>query len=347
MPTDTPPTHTLPNATRPSGRTPTHSSRLALFYSEALSPPDDRDNYSKSPTKPRRFVHFLRTTPVWPHVTVHADFAPISRADLLLAHTPEYVDAFLAGHSPLCQANGLAWSPAFRDAVLHTNGCLLAAVQAAIATPHTVTLAPVSGFHHARPRGGSGFCTFSGQVVAALRIFRASGHVGAWVDLDGHFGNSIEDSRTFAPDLDLALPASCHVNPEGEHGAYLHDLQRGLDRIGAEVLAGRVHYVCVAHGADSHEWDQLGHQCTTAEWLQAADLVYTSVAQWSRALGRPVPVTLALFGGYRDDHPESVLGLHAMDTARCLAHLGGLPALHDYAAEVRPPQRVRDSVRHA
>ena len=86
-----------------------------------------------------------------------------------------------------------------------------------------------------------------------------------------------------------------------------------------------------AHGADSHEWDQLGYQCTTAEWLQASDMVYQMLRRCRDKV--PVAVTLALFGGYRDDHPESVLGLHAMDTARCLEILNDVKV--EYAAEVR------------
>ena len=51
-----------------------------------------------------------------------------------------------------------------------------------------------------------------------------------------------------------------------------------------------------AHGADSHEWDQLGYQCTTAEWLQASDMVYQMLRRCRDKV--PVAVTLALFGGY-------------------------------------------------
>ena len=71
--------------------------------------------------------------------------------------------------------------------------------------------------------------------------------------------------------------------------------------------------------------------------MRAAEMVYGAVAQWSQSLGRPVPLTLALFGGYRDDHPASVLGLHAMDAARCLALPGGVEALRGWESAVLPP----------
>lgn len=313
------------------------SQPLALFYRDEMAPPDDADNYSKSPTKPRRFVEFLRGTPVWRHIALRTEFEPIGRSQLLRAHEARYVDAFLSG-SPrsLAESSGLRWSPAFRDSVLWTNGSLLAAITAAIQQPDRVAMAPVSGFHHARPAGGSGFCTFSGQVVAALQVYRDWGLRGAWVDLDGHFGNSIEDTRPFAPDLDSAVARGLNINPVGNHAEYLESLAGKLDHLAEQAALGLVDYVCVAHGADSHQWDQLGSQCTTAQWLQAADMVYQRLAQL-RTEQPSLAVTLALFGGYRDDHPESVLGLHAMDTARALAWLSGATELASYCAEVRPP----------
>ncbi len=309
---------------------------LAIYYRDDMAPADSPTNYSKSPTKPRRFLEYLHNTPLWQHLEVRADFAPLTRDQLLLAHKPEYVDAFLAGE-PRWQAesNGLAWTPPFRDSVLLTNACLLAAIAAAVANPQVIAMAPVSGFHHARPSSGSGFCTFSGQVIAGLELYRQRGLRGAWIDLDGHFGNSIEDSREFAADLDVALARGLNINPGGRHADYLADLQQNLLFLTERAAAGEVDYICVAHGADSHEWDQLGNQCTTAEWLEAANLTYAALAE-IRALQPRVGVALALFGGYRDDHPPSVLGLHAMDTARALVLLGGVQELEGFMAEVRP-----------
>lgn len=316
----------------------TDPTKLAIYYRDDMVRADDAGNYSKSPTKPRRFLEFLQASILAPHLIIRADFEPLTRADLLTAHEAGYVDAFLSGTGSLTSSNGLEWSAQFRDSVLLTNSCLLRAIVAALDDPQQTTMAPVSGFHHATPQRGGGFCTFSGQVIAALQVYRGRGKVGAWIDLDGHFGNSIEDSRNFAADLDLAIPRDCNVNPSGSHADYLGDLQRKLAVIERLVRTDKVHYLCFAHGADSHQWDQLGHQCSTEEWLQASDAVYEMVAKL-RADGHAVPVTLALFGGYRDDHPQSVLGLHAMDTARALAWLCGHAELRDYQAEVRAPKR--------
>jgi acetoin utilization deacetylase AcuC-like enzyme len=201
------------------------------------------------------------------------------------------------------------------------TGSLLAALRGACDRPARLALSPTSGFHHARPTAGSAFCTFSGQVIASTILFRERGVSGAWVDLDGHFGNSIEDSRAFVPDLDQAIPIN--LNPAGSHQAYLADLERGLVEMGKAVLAGRVRYVAFAHGADSHEGDDLGGQCSTEEWLTASRLVYTAIERWSEALGHPLPVALALFGGYRSDDPGFVLRLHGADLSVALDTLAG------------------------
>jgi acetoin utilization deacetylase AcuC-like enzyme len=241
-----------------------------------------------------------------------------SGQDFLLAHTPEYVDAFFAGRRPLCEPNRLAWSPQFADSVRYTNASLYHAIEHAVAHPEQVTFSPTSGFHHARPAAGSGFCTFSGQVIAAVKMFREHRVVGAHIDLDGHFGNSIEDSRNFVPDLNQALPPGCNINPDGDYADYLDSVKENLAELEVRLARGEVNYVVFAHGADSHEADDLGGQCTTTEWLEASALVYGMLDRVSKQLGRPVPLTLALFGGYREDNYEAVLRLHAADLVRCL-----------------------------
>lgn len=302
---------------------------MRIYYNPKMAPADARGNFSKSPSKPRRFVEFLRSTPMWEHVQIVSDFAPVDRDLLRTAHTARYIDAFLTGEGDLCESSGLAWSPEFRDSVLLTNGALLAAVKDAVLNK-TVTMAPVSGFHHAQPSRGNGFCTFSGQVIVANYLYHMAGLRGAWLDLDGHFGNSIEDSRAVIPDLNKAIPKNFNINPAGEHENYLEDLRFKVSVLDRAISAGHIDYVCFAHGADSHEWDDLGGQCTTAEWLEASRIVYNMLARHPQ-----LPVTLALFGGYRDDHPESVLGLHAMDLGICLRTLFGKQI--DYDADIRKP----------
>ena len=317
---------------------PIYRPKIRLFYHPKMALKKDvAANYSKSPRKPKLFVQFLQRKKLFSHFHESSDWEPFDSNDFLVAHTRKYVDDFFAGIEPLASSNRLVWSAQFADSVRYTNASLYHAVAAAVKEPSTVTFSPSSGFHHAMPERGSRFCTFSGQVIASTMIYRQFGLSGAHIDLDGHYGNSIADSRGFVKDLDLAIPPGCNVNPKGTHGAYLEDLDRQLRRVHELFLQKKVHYVVYAHGADSHEWDDLGGQCTTAEWMEASRLVYDWVNTMSRWLGRPVPLVLALFGGYRKDDYDSVLSLHAANAALCLSLLCG-HSLH-YRPEVIEPTR--------
>lgn len=172
--------------------------------------------------------------------------------------------------------------------------------------------------HHAIPNRGGGFCTMSGQVIASVKIYRETGLSGAYLDLDGHYGNSIEDSRYFVSDLDAAIPVGCNINPIGVHKSYIDDLKDRLKILGKLILSHKIHYLVFAHGADSHEWDDLRGVCTTKEWIKASEIVYDFVIEMGRKMEKPLPLTLALFGGYRKDDYQSVLSLHTADLLACL-----------------------------
>lgn len=310
--------------------------RIHVFYRPEMVLPADVAKFgAQSPEKPRLLLDFLARHDLSGSFVIRGDFGPFDREDFLLAHTPVYVDAVFAGEPPLCHGSRLPWSPELVESVRYTNASLWHALRAACLAPSVVTLTPTCGFHHAQPDGGSGYCTFSGQVIASVRAYRELGVKGAWLDLDGHFGNSIEDSRDFVPDLDRAVPRGCNVNPNGRHGAYLRQLARGLESIEGRLLSGELGYVAFAHGADSHEWDENGFQLSTDEWVAAAETVYRWIARVDEQLGRPLPLVLALFGGYRADHYDSVLSLHTADLVMCANVLLG--ASIAYRPDVRPP----------
>jgi acetoin utilization deacetylase AcuC-like enzyme len=288
---------------------------------------DGTSNYSRSPEKPRLLREFLIDKGLYSNFNEISAWEPYTREDFLAAHEALYVDNFFAGVAPDCASNSLEWSKQFADSVRYTNASLYHAVKSALENPRTIALSPVSGFHHARPYGGSGFCTFSGQAIASLKLYRDCKSVGAYIDLDGHYGNSIEDTREFAgADLDAAVPPGFNINPDGSHKRYIADLDAKLKILEKKVLAGGIHYIVFCHGADSHEWDELGSQCTTDEWFECSKMVYSMVKRLDEKLGRPFPLALALFGGYRHDHYDSVLNLHAGDLAICLETLCGAPA---------------------
>ena len=274
---------------------------------------------SPSPLKPGKLMAYLKEVGLIPFFQVVEDWEPLGREDLLLAHSPEYVDAYLNGKEPLCESSWLIWTPGLADSVRYTNASLYQAIRHSLEHPETVALSPTSGFHHATPGRGDAYCTFSGQVIAALKLYREKGVSGAFLDLDAHFGNSLEGSRAFAHDLNLAVPIGANINPAGEGQGYLNDLQKKLQMLKEQILARRIHYVVFCHGADSHENDPYGGQLSTEQWLEASRIVYGWVKEMDAARGEPLPLSLSLFGGYQ--HMDFVLALHASDLAICLETL--------------------------
>lgn len=312
--------------------------KIKTFYNvKQVLEKDAYSNYSKSPLKPKLLLEYLGKRGLIENFSITDEFKPYSQKDFRMAHTQQYVTDFFKGRGSYC-SNGLAWSSQFADSVRYTNASLYAAIRNSIVNPDEVSFSPTSGFHHARPTGGSGFCTFSGQVIASLKIYREFGMSGAYFDLDGHFGNSIEDSRAFCKDLNKAVPLDFNVNPIGTDSDYLADLGKWLERTRQAILSDKIHYVVWCHGADSHADDNLGHQCETDYWVACSTLFWKWVKEMDSELGRPLPVACALFGGYRDDDYTSVLSLHTADLVECLNQLLDLGV--KYTIEVKPRQKT-------
>lgn len=208
--------------------------------------------------------------------------------------------------------------------------------------PETPCFSPTSGFHHAHPDRGAGFCTFAGQAIASIKLYRDKGARGAYFDLDGHYGNAIEDCRNYIPDINKAVPPGFNINPQGHNADYLNYLINACAKVEEAILNGDIDYVVWCHGADSHEHDDLGGQVSTEYWVKCAEVFY----EWVRAVDikldeigkKPLPLTLALFGGYRSDSYDSVLSLHTKDMVLCLNIVCGHKI--DYAADVKPKPKA-------
>jgi acetoin utilization deacetylase AcuC-like enzyme len=149
-------------------------------------------NYSKSPSKPEKIMAFLGSNNLDEYFEVVSHFEILEEKDLLLAHTKDYVSNFIYGKGN-CESNNLKWSNDFKDAILYNLSSFYVAIRNSIVNPHEVSFSPSSGFHYATPIEGRGFCTFSGQVISSVKILNEFGLAGCYLDLDGHFGNSIEE----------------------------------------------------------------------------------------------------------------------------------------------------------
>ena len=292
--------------------------KIKIFYKPQMAYVGDKKNsYSNSPRKPRLFVERLKKREDFEdRFEIISNWKPYERQDFFKAHYARYVVDFFDGVKPKCESNMIDWSPDFAETVRYTNASLYEAIKHSYQNPDTICCSPTSGFHHAGPDGGSGFCTFSGQVIASVKMYEEFKAVGFYFDLDGHFGNSIEDTRrdkSFKKIVNKAIPKYANFNPRGEGKEYLKSLDDGIEKFIESAIAGKINYVVWCHGADSHKKDNLGHQVNTKEWIQCTKKFIVAVKRIENELGRPFPVSYALFGGYRKNY-EEVLDLHERDT---------------------------------
>jgi len=293
--------------------------QVAIFYRPEMVAKENKHNFSKSPTKPKLFVESLKRNfeDFDARFVLNGEFKPFTNEDFLLAHSKEYVDGFFSGVYPICESNGLSWSKQFAESVRYTNSSLYNAIKHSIKNPEQICCSPTSGFHHAVFKHGSGFCTFSGQVIASLKIYEEFGLSGCYFDLDGHFGNSIESYRRMKgyvrkDDLNNAIPLICNVNPSGNGENYIKDLKHKFKLIKDLLISGKIQYVVWCHGADSHNEDPLGEQCNTKQWLECTQLFTEFIKDVEQKTGRPTSITTVLFGGYQKNY-ENTIKLHVED----------------------------------
>jgi acetoin utilization deacetylase AcuC-like enzyme len=301
------------------------NSKITTFYNPLMVMEQKiKDSYSKSPLKPKLLLEKIeREGLMTENFNIVSDFKPFQPSEFHIAHKEQYVKDFFSGAKPMCESNGIPWSEQLTQSVSYTNSSLYHAILHSLNNHGEVAFSPTSGFHHATPSSGRGFCTFSGQVLASLKLYRELGVRGAYLDLDQHHGNSIEDSRRFAPDLNEAIPDYGNFNPAGDGQKYVDNLNNYLEKLEQKILDNEIHYLVWCHGADSHQWDDLGGSVSTEEWQKCSTIFYAWLKNLEHKRGKPVPLTLSLFGGYRSDDYNSVLSLHLMDLVTCLNGLLG------------------------
>lgn len=290
--------------------------KIKTFYSPKQVCHKMDASFSKSPLKPYLLMKKIEEEGYGKYFDIEGNFDPIKKEDFLIAHTEEYVNDMF-NKTGWYNTNGLPWSKALVKSLHYTTGSLLAAKRWAIEHPEQICFAPISGMHHARPKSGSGYCTFSGQVISAIKIYEETGLSGAYLDLDCHYGNSIEDTYEFNPLLEKAIPKGYNINPNGFNETYIDNFKRKLNMLKAAILKDKIHYVVFAHGADSHTQDDLGGWLDTEYWIQAAEVFAEWVKEVSAELGKPLPVVMCLFGGYRQDDYNFVLELHIASLLTC------------------------------
>jgi acetoin utilization deacetylase AcuC-like enzyme len=263
---------------------------------------------------------------------------PVSDADLLRVHTPEYLRAIVTGEPlALAQSQKFPWSPQLAEAVRWTNGGCIAALDAALADGIAGNLA--SGFHHSHADHGQGYCTFNGLIVALERA-RAEGKLtrALVVDMDLHYGNGTASLLGTRPDFfqlsiygnwykaNLAYrDVAADRTPDTEN-AWSVPVPNGAgraeylgilaDTLGPAIDRARPDVILYQAGADPYKEDPYSPLDLDHAALRARD---SYVFEAAKRLG--IPVMWVLAGGYTKD-TSKVVEVH-LNTARAAVEVFG------------------------
>jgi acetoin utilization deacetylase AcuC-like enzyme len=225
--------------------------------------------------------------------------------DLLLVHTPDYVERFLVGAMTPQEMRrlGFPWSPALAQrALLAVQGTITASV---MAWRHGLAANLAGGSHHAFADHGEGFSVFNDMAVAIRVLQRDHGvRQVAVIDCDVHQGNGT--AAIFAHDpwvftcsvhgeknypfrkvpsrLDIALP-----DDTGDD-AYLEALRAHVPALLQQAQPEMVWYLA---GADPYVGDRLGRLSLSLAGLRQRDAYILDIC---RRAGVPAVITLG--GGY-------------------------------------------------
>jgi acetoin utilization protein AcuC len=170
--------------------------------------------------------------------------------DLLLFHTPEYIDLVsrmsAKGEGYLDDGDTPAM-PGIFDAACAVVGSTIAAVDAIMRGDARRAFVPIAGLHHAGRDRAAGFCVFNDCGVAAeyLRARHGLKRI-AYVDIDAHHGDGVYYGFEDDPDL---IFADIH-----EDGRYLYPGTGAESETGAGGARGTKLNIPLPPGAGDAEF---------------------------------------------------------------------------------------------
>lgn len=175
-----------------------------------------------------------------------------TREELLLFHTPEYVD-LVRDRSASGQCGYLDGgdTPVFRgvyEAACAVVGASLVATENLMRGAADCAFVPIAGLHHAARDRAAGFCVFNdcAVVIESLRKQHGLARI-AYVDIDAHHGDGVFYAFEDDP---AVIFADIH-----EDGDTLYPGTGRADEIGKGIAAGCKLNVPVAAGADDAIFD--------------------------------------------------------------------------------------------
>jgi acetoin utilization deacetylase AcuC-like enzyme len=273
-----------------------------------------------------------------------ADFVsprPASDQDVLLVHTPQYVQKLRTGTLSAREELQLEvpYSPELVRAFwLAAGGSILAAD---FALNERVAFSIGGGFHHAFPDHGEGFCMIHDVAIAIRRMQRDDKiRTAMTVDCDVHQGNGTAAifagvripsdplPSSSAPALNSSRPArirnahagdvfTISLHQENNYPAWKppssidvdlpdeigdDDYLAWLDNaLSSGLRQFEPELICYIAGADPYREDQLGGLSLTIEGLKRRDELVFRVAR-----ARDIPVMVTFAGGYAHKIDDTV-----------------------------------------
>ena len=165
----------------------------------------------------------------------------LTHAQVADVHDPEYVLAVETGEPrSLAESQGFRWDAGLWQMVLASNGGVVRAAHAALEFGVAGSLS--SGLHHAGYRGGAGFCTFNGLVIAAKAALVGGAGSVLILDLDAHCGGGTASLIADDPRIrqfDVSVNRYDHYQPSNQSrlvicqssSEYLNTIRLGLDEL--------------------------------------------------------------------------------------------------------------------
>ena len=198
----------------------------AFVYEDALSQHVLRSDHPMRPIRLRHTYELLSAYGAFDgDASLLIDPRAATEAELEWVHTGDYVAAVRSLSAGLAPAQALQPErfgfseqgdnpvyPGMYDAALLSSGATLVAAELVAEKRVDAAFSISGGLHHAAPTHASGFCIFNDPAIA-IRYFLDRGLRVAYVDVDAHHGDGVQD--VFYPD-DRVLTISIH-----ESGQYL------------------------------------------------------------------------------------------------------------------------------
>ena len=226
-------------------------------------------------------------------------------SDLLLAHTPEYINKLKTGRLNYQEilTLELPYSKALVKASWQCAQGTILTCQWAVKEKIAVHLG--GGFHHAFVDHGEGFCVLNDIAIGIKKVLKDRQIKKAIViDCDLHQGNGtaaiFSKSRevfTFSIHQENSYPffkPASHIDIGLENGAgdqeYLETLKQHIPKIIKDFKPDLILYVA---GADPYERDQLGNLKLTMEGLRSRDSFILAQAEEN-----DISCAIVLAGGY-------------------------------------------------